>query len=143
MLLAIALMESFGIRVDVCVEPEYTSMQGFVFDQHRHAIVANWVGAEGIWQVDLADSGPLLHEFADAVGYAQAHSLAAGRTPAARLAALAEYLDLDWDWVVRRCGEFAAYGSAGIVQPRSRLLSVDGVDQACRFLASVEQQGAH
>ena len=143
LLLAVALMESFGIRVDVCVEPEYASMQGFVFDQHRQAIVANWVGAEGIWQVDLADSGPLLHEFADAVGYAQAHSVMAGRAPAARLAALAEYLDLDWDWLVRRCGEFAAYGSAGIVQPRSRLLSVDGVDQACRFLASVEQQGAH
>ena len=44
LLLAVALMESFGIRVDVCVEPEYTSVQGFAFDQQRQAIMANWVG---------------------------------------------------------------------------------------------------
>jgi transcriptional regulator with XRE-family HTH domain len=140
LLLAVALMESFGIRVDVCVEPEYTSVQGFAFDQQRRAIVANWVGTDGIWQVDLTDSGPLLREFADATGYAQAHSVVAGRTPAARLAALAEYLDLGWDWLVQRCGDLATYGSAGIVQPRSRLLSVDGIDQACRFLAGVDQK---
>jgi hypothetical protein len=67
----------------------------------------------------------------------------AGRTPAARLAALAEYLDLDWEWFVRRCGELAAYGSAGILQPRSRLLSVAGIDQACRFLIAIDQQTGH
>jgi DNA-binding XRE family transcriptional regulator len=143
LLLAVALMESFGIRVDVCVEPEYTSMHGFVFDQHRQAIVANWVGTDGIWQVDLTDSVPLLREFADAAGYARAHSVVAGRTPAARLAALAGYLDLDWEWFVRRCGELAAYGSAGILQPRSRLLSVAGIDQACRFLVTIDQQTGH
>jgi hypothetical protein len=49
--------------------------------------------------------------------------------------ALADYLDLDWAWLVRRCHELGEYGSAGIAQPRSRLLSTDGVDQACRFLA--------
>lgn len=139
LLLTAALMESFGIGVDVCVEPEYASVQGFVFDQHQQAIVANWVGAEGIWQVDLTDSGSLLREFADAVGYAQAHSVVAGRDPATHLAALAEYLDLDWDWFIRRCSELAAYGSAGLVAPRSRLLSVAGIDQACCFLAGIAQ----
>jgi transcriptional regulator with XRE-family HTH domain len=143
LLLAVALMESFGIRVHVCVEPEYTSMQGFVFDQRQHAIVANWVGTDGIWQVDLTASGPLLREFADATGYTQAHSVIAGQTPAARLAALTAYLDLNWEWLTRRCGDLAAYGSAGILQPRSRLLSVDGIDQACRFLASIAQQTGH
>lgn len=49
LLLAVALMESFGITVDVCAEPEYGTLPGFVFDGHRHAIVANWVGADGIW----------------------------------------------------------------------------------------------
>jgi hypothetical protein len=52
-----------------------------------------------------------------------------------RMRALADYLDLDWAWLVRRCHELGEYGSAGIAQPRSRLLSTDGVDQACRFLA--------
>lgn len=140
LLLAAALMESFGIRVDVCVEPEYTTVKGFVLDQNRRAIVANWVGTDGIWQVDLADSGPLLREFADAAGYAQAHSVVTGHDPASRLAALSAYLGLDWAWLTRRCGDLAAYGSAGLVQPRSRLLSVDGVDQACRFIASLNQQ---
>jgi transcriptional regulator with XRE-family HTH domain len=135
LLLAMALMESFGITVNVTAEPEYAAVPGFVFDGHRHAIVANWVGTDGIWQVDVTDTSPLLREFADATGYARAHSIAAAETPDERLRALAEYLDLDWAWLVRRCAELGEYGSSGIAQPRSRLLSTDGVDQACRFLA--------
>ena len=53
--LAVALMESLGIRGEVCDEPEYTAMQGFVLDRHKSAIVANWVGTDGIWQVDVTD----------------------------------------------------------------------------------------
>ncbi|HEX6356049.1 helix-turn-helix transcriptional regulator [Actinophytocola sp.] len=139
LLLAMALMESFGITVDVTAEPEYAAVPGFVFDGHRHAIVANWVGTDGIWQVDVTDTALLLREFADATGYARAHSIAAADTPGERLRALADYLDLDWTWLVRRCAELGEYGSSGIAQPRSRLLSTDGVDRACLFLA----QAAH
>lgn len=117
LLLAVALMESFGITVDICAEPEYAALPGFVFDGHRHAIVANWVGADGIWQVDLRDTTPLLREFADATGYAHAHSVITADTPGGRLRALADYLDLDWSWLVRRCHELGEYGSAGIAQP--------------------------
>ncbi|MGB3438136.1 MAG: hypothetical protein WBA97_05225 [Actinophytocola sp.] len=112
---------------------------GFVFDGHRRAIVANWVGTDGIWQVDVTDTAPLLREFADATGFARAHSIAAADMPGDRLRALADYLDLDWPWLVRRCAELGEYGSSGIAQPRSRLLSTDGVDRACLFLA----QAAH
>jgi transcriptional regulator with XRE-family HTH domain len=136
LLLAMALMESFGITVEVTAEPEYAAVPGFVFDGHRHAIVANWVGTDGIWQVDVTDAAPLLREFADATGYARAHSIAAADTPGERLRTLADYLDLDWAWLVRRCAELGEYGSGGIAAPRSRLLSTDGVDQACRFLAT-------
>lgn len=139
LLLAVALMESFGITVDVCAEPEYAAVPGFVFDGHRQAIVANWVGTEGIWQVDVTDARPVLREFADATGYAHSHSVTAASTPGERLRALAAYLDLDWAWLVRRCHELGEYGAAGLAQPRSRLLSTDGVDQACRFLASSAQ----
>lgn len=53
--LAASLMESFGLQVNVCTEPEYTALQGFVLDQRRRAIVANWVGQDGIWYVDVTD----------------------------------------------------------------------------------------
>ncbi len=139
LLLAGALMESFGIAVDVCAEPEYAAVPGFVFDGHRNAIVANWVGTDGVWQVDVTDTAPLLREFADATGYAHAHSVTAADAPGERLRALAGYLDLEWAWLVRRCGELGEYGSSGIAQPRSRLLSTDGVDQACRFLSQAAQ----
>lgn len=81
----------------------------------------------------------MLREFADATDYAHAHSVIAAATPAERLRALAGYLDLDWPWLARRCHELGEYGSAGIAQPRSRMLSTDGVDQACRFLASADR----
>src|SRR5690606_37826654 len=40
--LAIALMESFRIAVDVGVEPDLAAMPGFVTDRSRRAIVATW-----------------------------------------------------------------------------------------------------
>lgn len=139
LLLAVALMESFGIHVEVCIEPEYSAVQGFALDHRHRAIVANWVGTDGIWQVDVTDHRPLLREFADAAGYARSHSVIAGRTPVFRLQALAHYLDLDWGWLSRRCSELGDYGTAGLIRPRSRLLSNRGVDQACRFLGHLGQ----
>src|SRR6185312_15633687 len=55
LLLAIALMESFNIAVNVTTEPEYAPVPGFVFDGSRRAIVANWVGTDGVRQPDLYD----------------------------------------------------------------------------------------
>lgn len=141
LLLAMALMESFGITIDVCVEPEYAAVPGFVFDRHRHAIVANWVGTDGIWQVDVTDASPVAREFADVTSYARAHSVTAADTPGKRLNSLAEYLDLDWAWLARRCSELGEYGAGGLAAPRSRLLSTDGVDQACRFVGHVAHVG--
>lgn len=135
LILAMALMESFGIDVDVCAEPEYAAVPGFVADDRRTAIMANWVGTEDVWQVDLTDAPPLLREFSDATDFAQAHSVSAADSPGGRLRAMAEYLDLDWSWLSRRTAELGEYGSGGIAAPRSRLLSTDGVDRACRFLA--------
>lgn len=82
---------------------------------------------------------PVFREFVDATGYAQSHSAIASSTPEGRLRAPADYLGLDGQWLARRCADLAAYGSAGLVQPRSRLLSVDSVDRACRFLARLHE----
>jgi hypothetical protein len=135
LLLAGALMESFGIRLSICVEPEYAAVPGFVYDQNRNAIVANWVDAEGLWQVDVTDTRPVVREFADAAHYAHSHSVTPAVSPGQRLRELADYLDLDWTWLTRRCRELADYGCGGLAQPRSHLLSLAGVERACRFLA--------
>jgi hypothetical protein len=71
----------------------------------------------------------------------QAHPAVAGGTPLQRLRALADYLGLDWPWLLRRCGELGDYGCAGVAEPRSRLLSVAGVDRACRYLAHLGGAG--
>jgi hypothetical protein len=135
--LSIALMESLGIHVEVCTEPEYSSVAGFVLGPGRQAIIANWVRADGIWHVDTTSRGSLLHELGEAGGHAHAHSIISAAVPARRLAALAHYLELDWRWLQRRCRELADCGCTGLVRPRSRLLSVDGLDAACRYVGEL------
>lgn len=137
LLLAVALMESFGIRADICDEPEYAAMHGFVLDRRRRAIVANWVGTDGIWQVDVTDSRADLREYDDAASYARAQSVIRAATPADRLKALAVYLNLDWSWLSARCRELGEYGGGGIAEPCSRLLSLAGLDQACNFVGAI------
>jgi transcriptional regulator with XRE-family HTH domain len=134
-LLAVALMESFGIPIDVVVDPEYSALDGFAFDRRR-AVVANWVSADGIWQVDVTDDRAKMREFHDALAYSHAHSVTRGTTACERLRDLAGYLQLDWTWLTRRCAELGEYGSGGLARPRSRLLSLEGLDRACRFVGS-------
>lgn len=135
--LSAALMESFGIEVVVSTATEYAGMDGFVLDRDRQAIVATWVGADGLWQVDITDARPTVRDYADASGHARARSIIAHPTPEGRLRALADYLGLDWPWLVARCAGLADYGCAGFVEPRSRLLSTAGVDRACRFVGDL------
>ncbi|QSB14184.1 hypothetical protein JQS43_22090 [Natronosporangium hydrolyticum] len=137
LLLAVALMESFGIQVNLCLDPAYRQLEGFVLDRQRCAIIANWVDIDAVWHVDVNTNKPDLQRYADALDHAQARSAIAAKTPTGRLTALAGLLDLDWQWLTHRCGELAAYGSAGIADPHSRLLSTAGVDRACGYVATV------
>ncbi|MFI6763811.1 helix-turn-helix transcriptional regulator [Micromonospora sp. NPDC050417] len=136
LLLAVALMESFGIDVAVTDEAEYGTLPGFVLAQRR-AIVASWIRADGVWHVDVTDQRSALAEYRDTVGHVRAHSVIAADTAGSRLCVLADYLDLDWAWLRGRCAELGEYGLAGMAEPRSRLLSLDGVDQACRFVGAL------
>jgi Helix-turn-helix domain len=140
LLLVLALMESFDIRSHVTIEPEYAAVDGFALDGSRQAIVANWVGADGIWSVDITSSRSAVREYADANSYVRTHAVAPGVTPAERLRAFADFLGLDWNKIINRCADLATYGLAGIAEPRSRLLSLDGVDRACRYLGDLRQQ---
>lgn len=139
LLLAVALMESYGIHTAVTDAPELSATPGFAYDQRRRAITATWLGADGIWYVDVADDRTTLRGYGDAAGHAIHHSVSAGTTPPRRLHALADYLGLDWSWLVTRCAELSDWGSEGIAQPRSRLLSLAGFDRACQFLAEAIQ----
>lgn len=102
LLLAVALMEAYGVRVHVCTEQEYSDVEGFVLAPGRRAIVATWARAESMWHVDTTARRPILTAFADASGHAAAHSAIAMPTPEGRLAALADYLELDFAWLRRR-----------------------------------------
>lgn len=133
-LLSAALMESFDIEVQVAAEPEYTAIDGFVLDGKRRAIVANWVGTDSIWHVDVTTAQPTIREYADATDHARVSSAIAAPEPVHRLRELAAYLHLDWPWLTWRCAQLSGHGLGGIAEPRSRLLSLTGVDRACRYL---------
>jgi hypothetical protein len=67
LLLAAALIESFGIKVVLCTEPGYTAVEGCVLDSDRQAIVASWVGVEALWHVGVTQACPAVREFSDAI----------------------------------------------------------------------------
>ena len=133
LLLSAALMESFGIKIQVCTDADYTQVEGFVSDS-RKAILANWVGSDSLWHVDITDQRSTLAGFDDAAQYAVAHSVTAGASPRDRLKAFAGYLQLDWPTATQRCAELGRYGLEGLMTPRSRLLSVAGAERACQFI---------
>lgn len=135
--LTAALHESMGITAVVCTEPEYTATPGFVLDRTRRAVVANWVNIDRVWHVDITGHRPTLREFDDAMGWARTYTVLPGETPGYRLHAFADYLELDWTWLTRRAAELADRGIAGLCAPRSRLLSIAGLERACGFLADL------
>jgi hypothetical protein len=133
LLLSAGLMESFGIKIQVCSDEDYTHVEGFVSDG-RKAILANWVDSDSLWHVDVTNQRSTLATFDDAAQYAIAHSVTDGASPEDRLKAFASYLQLDWPTVTRRCAELGRYGLEGLMTPRSRLLSVAGAERACQFI---------
>ncbi|WEH37888.1 transcriptional regulator, XRE family protein (plasmid) [Streptomyces sp. AM 4-1-1] len=137
LLLAISLMELQGIRVDVLSNPEYSEMDGFALIPGQRAAVANWTRTEAIWAVDTVTQRPALREYREAAGEAQAHSVMRGPDPQTRLRALAGYLKIDWAWLIGRCRELRECGTASIVRPRSRHLSVEALDEVFHFFGSL------
>ncbi|EGX61909.1 XRE family transcriptional regulator [Streptomyces zinciresistens K42] len=137
LLLAIALMELHGIKVDVLADPEYSEVDGFALVPSQRAAVANWVRTEAIWAADTVTHRPALRAYHEAFREARAHSVATGPDPEARLRTLAGFLDIPWPWLVRRCRELSECGTASIVRPRSRHLSVSALDDVFQFLGAL------
>jgi transcriptional regulator with XRE-family HTH domain len=136
LLLAIALMEAFGITVELSVEPEHGDVEGFVLA--NDAIVANWLGGSGLWYVDASAPAHRRADYREIAGHLAAESLIAQPTSALRLAAMASYLNVPWQWFLRRCEELAVAGIDDIAHPRSRLLSTRGLNTAIRYVAYVD-----
>lgn len=135
--LAVALMESLGIHAQFTSDPAYESVEGFVVSPDKEAVIANWVRGDGMWHVDVTARSSVVREFTVAARDVDADSLTAAPTAAGRLRALAQYLDLPWSWLIQRCGQLARYGSSGLIQSRSRLVSASGIDAACAYVASL------
>lgn len=141
LLLAAALMEAFGITVELSPEREHAEVEGFVLAEE--AIVANWLGGSGLWYVDASAPASRKSMFREVAGQVSAESLLGEPTPERRLAAMAGYLDVPWLWFRRRCEELAIAGVDDIAQPRSRLLSTRGLNTAIRYVAYIDTlQGA-
>jgi hypothetical protein len=135
--LSVALMESLGIRVKICAEPEYADVDGFVLLPGERAIIATWVRADDIWHVAATARSAILRDFSEVTGHVTAHSVTEADAPARRLRELAGYLGLDWAWLWRRCAGLGEVGVARLVRPRSRLLSTAGADAALRYAGAV------
>ncbi|MGP4083688.1 asparaginase [Streptomyces sp. KR55] len=71
-----------------------------------------------------------------AFGDAEHANVLTGSDPKNRLEQLADFLDIDWTWVTTRCRDLGERSVAGLVRSRSRLLTVEGVDDALSFLGT-------
>lgn len=138
LLLAMALMEAFGIIVEVSNETDLQEVEGFVLGDQA-AIVANWLRAPGLWYVETHAPPSRRSVYADVAKRSASQSIIAQPTSARRLEAMAAYLDIPWPWFRRRCQELALSGVEGLARPRSRLLSTDGITTAIRYVAYLDK----
>ncbi|MFI5952391.1 hypothetical protein [Cryptosporangium sp. NPDC051539] len=136
--LAVAWAECAGVPALVCTEPEYAQIDGFLLVPGRRAVVTNWLRVPDVCQVDVTDRKAQLRAYTDAVEHARAHTVATGPTPGRRLRALADYLQLDWSWLVRRARELSEYGLVDMLHARSRLLTLSQADSVLAFLGKLD-----
>lgn len=138
--LAVALMEAFDIEVHVSVDPRFADVEGFVLVPGSRALIANWVRAESIWHVDSKESRRALPDFAEPLEEAMRDGLFRHQESFSRLLTLADYLDIDWPQVRSRCRSLADSGISNLIQPKSRFLTLEGLDIACRYIAFFEKR---
>ncbi|MFI1884839.1 hypothetical protein [Streptomyces jumonjinensis] len=139
LLLTVALMEMHDLTVWVCTGPEYGEVGEFVLAGDR-AMAAHWVPRtpqDRVWHVDTAAGRSGVLPYAQVLDHARAHALNAGAGCGMRIRALAQYLDLDWSWLVRRCRELGECGVSGLLVPRSRHLDAGEVTRVLRFVAAL------
>ncbi|MFF1417991.1 hypothetical protein [Streptomyces sp. NPDC058280] len=135
--LLLAHWELLGLRVWVCTEAEFANAVGLALVPGRRAITADWGGGDLLWQVDVTDGRADVRAYSQALDHARVHSAVDGLTTPDRVRALADVLDLDWQWLTGRCRDLGAYGAAGMLRPRSRLISLDALDATLRAVGAL------
>lgn len=140
LLLAIALMERCGVRVRVVPQTEYSEVDGVALVPGQRAVVANWVRVPGgaLWAAGSTSTRGKLRSYATVFADAQGADILVGEDPASRLRSLADYLGLNWSWLTARCHALGECGVAGLVRPRSRLLTVEALDETLLFLGMLD-----
>ncbi|WP_133805969.1 XRE family transcriptional regulator [Kribbella caucasensis] len=137
LLLAMALMEAFGIEVLVTPDPELSEIEGFVLADD--VIVASWLRGPSLWYVDAGAPPSRRATYSAIADQLSADSIISQPTAFRRLQAAAAYLDIPWTWFATRCRELAAVGVDGLAHPRSRLLSTKGLNTAIRYVAYLDR----
>ncbi|MFJ9173517.1 hypothetical protein [Streptomyces sp. NPDC102360] len=131
--LAVALMELHGLEVRVYADPGFARTDAFVLVPDDKVIVTNWMAEHGIWHVDTSDSLADVRACTELLARARARAVTHGASPEDRLRSLAGHLDVDWEWLTRRCGELATFGTGGLLRPRSRLVDTASLDAVLAF----------
>lgn len=137
MFLMVALSEANSVPTWVCGDPGYSGTSAFALQPDEQVVIADWQGEDILWQTDALHTRGDLHAYADVLQRARDAALTPADSAAERLVALADYLELDWAWLTRRCRELAAYGLSGLLRPRSHRLSVAAVHRALAFTGSL------
>jgi hypothetical protein len=106
-------------------------------DSRRRGLIANWVRGEGIWHVDTLGRGASVQEFYDAARYSLHQSVMSGSSAPERLRSLADYLDIDWNWLHTRCGEMGHAGWERLLHLRSGLLGVTALNAVCTYVVNL------
>jgi hypothetical protein len=134
--LAATLMEAHGVTVQLVTDPGYEDVPGFVLGESGPSLIATWVRSPRGWLTDVVYETSVTREHRDVAGYASSETPLRSSLPFRRLEQLAHYLGLDWRWLCTRATAMATAGWGRLLRPRSRLLSVGGLDRACRFLSA-------
>ncbi|MFE3073598.1 hypothetical protein [Streptomyces sp. NPDC059247] len=133
LMLFAALVESRGIVLSVTDDPAYEAMDE-VLVAGRMAVVGNWLPrGDGICAAATTHETSRVTLYADAA----AHSVIAADDSDGRLRALADYLELDVQWLAGRCRELHAAGLSSLVRTRSLLLHTTGLETALAHLATL------
>ncbi|MFJ4773994.1 transcriptional regulator, XRE family protein [Streptomyces uncialis] len=137
--LALALMEMLGVRVQVITDPAYAAVDGFVLVPGELAVVATWVRTDAVWQAYTTSERSAVRQLEEPFRNAMSAGIITGPDPAGRLRLVAEYMALDWPWLLRRCEALGDAGVGGMVRPRSRLLTLSALDRVLRYVGRLSR----
>ncbi|MEU4193619.1 hypothetical protein AB0E69_17095 [Kribbella sp. NPDC026611] len=136
LLLAVALMEGFGIAATLNAESERSEAERTV--SADESMVLNRIGGCGLCCADASASRSCRGALCDVADPEHGPSSVTEQSSKRRLETIANHLDVPWPWFQQRCAELAVEGVDDVAHPRSRLLSTRGLNAAIRYVAHMK-----